>query len=94
MDEESQKLLQDTFALVKDNNKMLHRIRRSQKISSFIGFVYWLIIIGVALGSFYLIQPYVDKVVSVYNSIANANSKLNGVSGNTNIQDLLKKFTN
>ena len=62
MDSESQKLAQDTFALAQENNKMLHSIRRGQRITAFMSFLYWVIVIGVAVGSFYYIQPYVDKI--------------------------------
>ncbi len=62
MDPESKKLLQDTFTLAEDNNKMLHTIRRGQKWTSFLRVVYWIIIIGVSIGAFYFLQPYVDQM--------------------------------
>ena len=62
MDPQSKKLLQDTFELAQDNNKILHGIRRSQRIASFMSLLYWVIIIGIALGSFYYLQPYTEQV--------------------------------
>jgi len=65
MDPESKKLLEDTFALAKDNNKMLHAIRRGQKWASFTRVVYWLIIIGISVGAFYFMQPYIDQMQGI-----------------------------
>ena len=88
MDPESKKILQDTFALVEDNNKMLHHIRRSQRMASFMRAFYWIIIIGVSIGSFYYLEPYFNKVISLYNSISGTEQQLNSSS----VGDLLKKL--
>ena len=62
MDPESKELLQNTFKLVEENNQMLHKIRRAQKIASFMRTLYWLIIIGISIGAFYFLQPYVAQI--------------------------------
>ena len=62
MDPESKQLLQDTYNLADQNNKMLRHIRRSQKIASFFRFIYWIIIIGIGVWSFYFLQPYVSQM--------------------------------
>jgi len=66
MDPESRKLLEETSALVKENNQMLHSIRRSMRIQRIVSFLYWAIIIGSAIGAYYLIQPYIDQMKSIY----------------------------
>ena len=76
-DMESKKLLENTLALVEENNQMLRGIRRSQRIASFMSLLYWLVIIGVTFGGLYLLQPYIDKMVNLYNSISNTEQKLN-----------------
>ncbi|MFA6524126.1 MAG: hypothetical protein WC264_00230 [Candidatus Paceibacterota bacterium] len=62
MDPESKQLLRDTYELADQNNKMLRHIRRSQKVTSFLRFMYWMIIIGIGVGSFYFLQPYVENI--------------------------------
>lgn len=62
MDPESKQLLDKTFALAEENNKMLRGMRRLQRISSFMSMLYWLVIIIIALGSFYFMQPYVAQL--------------------------------
>ena len=66
MDPQSTKLLEDTLALVEENNKMLHSMKRSMQMARIMSFLYWVFIIGSAVGAYYLIQPYVDQFKGVY----------------------------
>ena len=90
MDPESRQLLEKTYSLAKENNQILHGIRRSQRIASFMRALYWVIILAVTFGSFYLLEPYVNKMLDLYNSISGTEQKLNSGS----LQDLLKNFRN
>jgi len=60
MDPETKKLLEDTYHLVEENNKMLHKVRGVQKRATLFSVFYWIVIIGVSVGAFYFLQPYVD----------------------------------
>jgi hypothetical protein len=62
MDQEEKELLQTTYDLAKENNKMLHRIRRSQKVADLMRFLYWLVILSIGVGAFYFIQPYIEQI--------------------------------
>ena len=66
MDPESKKLLEDTLTLAQENNKMLHALKRAMLWSRVISVLYWVLIIGSALGAYYFIQPYIDQVLGVY----------------------------
>ncbi len=77
MDEESKKLIEETLELAKDNNEMLHSMRRSMRIARIMSILYWIIIIGSAIGVYYYIQPYVDKALDVYNSASNSIKSFN-----------------
>ena len=69
-------LLEKTFELEKENNILLRYIKRSLHISSIMSVIYWVFIIGTAVGAFYLLQPYWDKVVHVYDKASNI---INGI---------------
>ena len=90
MDPESKKLLEETLELEQENNKILHSMKRSMTWARVMSVVYWLIIIGISVGAFYFIQPYFDRVLSLYNSITGAQKKVDQES-NT-FQNFLKKF--
>lgn len=92
MDEETKQILEETLVLTKENNNMLHKVRNVQKWATFWRVVKILLVLGFALGSFYYIEPYLNKMLDLYNSISNTQQNLNG--GVTNIQDLIKRLGN
>jgi len=71
MDPESRKLLEHISELAEENNKILRSMRRSQRVSSIIRFVYWAFIIGSAIGAYYFIQPYLVQLMDAYGSASN-----------------------
>ncbi len=77
MSPEERELLKRSVSLAEDNHRMLRSIRRSMHISSIISILYWVIIIGSAVGAYYIIQPYSDQIVKVYNE---AKTNLDGLS--------------
>ena len=66
MDPESKKLLEDTHRLAEENNDMLHSVRRSMRFQRVMSFLYWIFIIGSAVGAYYFIQPYLEQLLDVY----------------------------
>lgn len=88
MDPESKELLQNTLEITEENNKILHKIRGVQKRESIWRVVKIIVIISIAFGSFYFIQPYLNKVMDLYNSVTGMEQKIN----NSPIQNLLKNF--
>ena len=71
MNAEEKKLLEETNELAKENNHILKGIRSSNRWSMLFKFFYWMIIIGVSVGAFYYIQPYIDSLMKAYTSIQN-----------------------
>lgn len=61
MDPESEKLLEETYDLVKENNVMLKKVRKVQNRAFFFKILNWVFIIGISIGAFYFLQPYVDS---------------------------------
>jgi len=69
MQPEEKEMLKKTLELAQENNKMLHNIRRSMFWGRIVRVVYWIIIIGAAIGIFYYIAPYIDSAVSAYGNV-------------------------
>jgi hypothetical protein len=88
VDPESKKLLEDTFHLEEENNLMLRKVRSVQKWASYWAWLRTILIIGIALGSFYFLEPYFNKIISVWDTISGIQPQPNG----TPVQDFLKKF--
>lgn len=77
MSPEERELLNQSLELSKENNKMLHMIRRYMRLARFMSVIYWVFIIGSAVGAYYFIQPYVEKIYTVYGG---AKSNLDNIS--------------
>ncbi|NNM83925.1 hypothetical protein HKL94_01770 [Candidatus Parcubacteria bacterium] len=63
MDPESKRLLEDIYALAKDNHRMLRAVRRHQIISAFGKVFIWLIVLAIAVYLYFaFLQPLIDKL--------------------------------
>lgn len=78
MTPEERNLLQNIAQTVQENNEMLRAIRRSQRWATLWRAVYWTVIIGSAIGAYWIIQPYIDQLLGVYSG---AQSNLDTVKG-------------
>jgi len=83
MDQEVKNLLEENLRLSKENNELLLKIRSVQRWAQITRIFYWFIIIGVSVGAFYYIQPYLGNLLNVYTG---------GVSGINNVSDITKSF--
>lgn len=69
MTPEEREMLKKTLGLAQENNKMLHSIRRSMFWGRVTRIIYWIIIIGAAIGVYYYIEPYIDSVTDAFSSV-------------------------
>jgi hypothetical protein len=92
MDPESKKLLEETFRLSEENNRMLKRIRKVQKWTTLLRVLYALIVVGIAVGAFYYLNPYVDGLLNIYTGMSGVEEKLTGGGGS--FQEFLSNFQN
>lgn len=58
---------------------MLRGMRRSMRIGMIFKVVYWLIVIGLAVGTYYFIQPFFDQVIGSYYEIQESLHESNGL---------------
>jgi hypothetical protein len=76
MDEEIKEELQDIREIVAENHAMLKKIQRRAKMGIVLRTVYWAVIIGIAAGAFYFLQPYVEQGKSMIQSLRETQEKL------------------
>lgn len=62
---DERKTIERLTELVEDNNKILHRLQRAKRWGSFFHFLYGVIALLLAAGSYYYIQPYVERLQTV-----------------------------
>ena len=61
-----QELLKQNLELGKQNQAMLQRLIRSQKLTTLYRIGYWTIIILSSLGAYYYASPYFDRILDIY----------------------------
>jgi hypothetical protein len=69
MDHDEKEMLKKTLELAGEYNKMLHSIRRNMFWGRVTSTVYWIIIIGAAVGVYYYIDPYINSAISAYGNM-------------------------
>lgn len=69
MDSETKSLIHSMSETVEENNKILHKLQRKSRYATIMSIVYWLIIFGISIGSYYYIEPYFKQLVSIYGSV-------------------------
>lgn len=93
MDPRDKVTMNKILELEEENNKMLKRIRGSQKTARMFKVIYWVIIIGLALGAYYYVKPVYESVVNVYTQNADILKGINlpDVSRVESLLDTFKK---
>lgn len=80
MTPEEKSLLERTHKLAEENNEILRKMRRSNRWSIALRIFYWIIILGLAFGAYYFVQPYATSLMEAMDQLG----------GFGNLQDLLK----
>ncbi len=82
MEPEDSKKLDRILALAEENNAYIRKVRTTQKNSQMFKAIYWVILIALALGGLFFVQPYFQKFSSLYSSVSGTDySKLLGQFG-------------
>lgn len=79
MSPEEKEMLKRSVALAEENNNILRSMRRSMRLARAMSVLYWVFIIGSAVGAYYLIQPYIQAINEKYD--VTKTSMTNGFSG-------------
>lgn len=66
MDQEDKEILRKTLDVTQKNNKILEQMKQSMFWGRVFRYIYWAIILGVAVGAYYFIEPYIDQMLQVY----------------------------
>jgi hypothetical protein len=69
MNPEDRKLLLKSIEMAEDNNRLLKKIWRVHRWGRAFKLIYWVIIIGIAVGAFYFLDPYIKAIKSQYDTI-------------------------
>ena len=90
MSPEERQLLIQTHRLTEENNHLLRKMHRAALWGRVFHFIYWVVIIGLSLGAYYFIQPYIDQLTQVYGGIKSDVGTVQNTVGQ--VGNLLKKI--
>ena len=80
MTPEEKELFKRSIALAEENNDILRSLQRSMRFDRLMTALYWLFIIGTAVGAYYLIQPYIQAVSGAYSGAKSSfNDNVSGI---------------
>ena len=74
MDPQDKAKLDKALALSEENNRILKSLQRYMRLGRLMSLLYWVVIIGVSVGSFYYLQPYINQILKTYSSFQNLGS--------------------
>ena len=79
---------------VNENNKILKSIQSTHRWSMIIGVLKWVIYLGILIGAYSIIKPYLDQVISTYASIQESAGVMSDIrtSGVNNFESLRELF--
>jgi hypothetical protein len=69
MDQEERDILERILKLTEQNNRMLRNMRREVVLGRVFHIVYWIIIISIAVASYYYIKPYLGTITDAIDNI-------------------------
>ncbi len=69
MQPEERDMLKKALELSRENNQMLHAIRRGMFWGRVTRAIYWIVLIGASIGAYYYIEPYLDTAIGAYGSV-------------------------
>ncbi len=91
MDEHLQKQIDELKALVAENTEIVRDIRRGQRRALWFRVAYWFVVLGLAFGSFYFIEPYLTYLTGMANDSQSTLESLKSyIPDATKVQDLIE----
>ena len=73
-------MVSESLTLARENNKMLKKVRSTQKWANYSRIFYWILIIGISIGGYYLSKSFFNNAISSY------------TTSSSNINDIINQF--
>ncbi len=91
MTPEEKSLLERTYKLSEENNAMLRGIRRSTRLANAMRIIYWIVILGVSVGAYYAVEPYIKFLLGSLGSLTDLTSNVGSADvAAQSLRDLMK----
>jgi len=82
MGPETRNLLEENLRLTKENNRLLHKLKRAQNIGAFFKIIWIGILVGIPVAAYvYVIQPYYEGVQNRFDDFQSRVENIPGFGG-------------
>ena len=89
MTPEEKSLLERTYTLSVENNLILRSMRRTARIAAVMRAIYWVVIIGLSIGAYYIIQPYVNMLIDSLMQLQGSVKSIQGIQNSSGSVDTI-----
>ena len=80
--QELKELVKRQAQLNADTNKVVHSMRRSQRVHTFMSVAWWMLVLAVSAYTYFnYVQPYVEQIVGIYGSAQDFQGQVQGFFG-------------
>ena len=86
-----EKKLDELLTLTRENNKILRGMRRAQIWTTILHTIYWFIILGGLVGSYYFLQPYINQYMETFQKLMKTYNELQS-AGKGGLSDMEQVF--
>ena len=96
MNPDIEKELIEIKKVVEENNKILRKIQSGNRWVIVLGFVKWVVYIGIVIGVYAVLQPYINQMIGLYAGIQESADTLSEMKSKTQSIDInsLKELFN
>ena len=91
MDDKEKQLLREMYEMTEENNRILRKMNRRSLWSGFFRLLYWIIVLAIAFGAYYYVQPYLKVLLNTYDSVSTQLGQVKTVTNS--VQNVLNKVT-
>jgi hypothetical protein len=60
--------------VAEENHRMIKNLYQRARMATVFIFIKWFIIVGITIGSFYFIQPFINTLVGIYGGVSGGGS--------------------
>jgi len=96
MDEYEKELIRKNLEVSQESLKLLKKMHRARVVGGTLKVFKWIIIIGISLGSYYYIEPYLRPMINAVSGVGSGAERVQGteraVSPNNLSPDFMEKL--
>lgn len=93
-DEYNTETLEKLYELTQENNEILKRLNKYQKINTTLNLIYWVIILVSVFGAYFALQPFVKSIFNGNSTFENISNETQNIPEVSKIKNIINGFGN